>query len=388
MLTLSGKVINIKKDTSIRHVLSLTTNTNLPTALKAQKALLMKDGIGYVEGYKHYLIFDSNQIKLSSSIDHTILTNEFSYLDDGDVIAIGNKDRLRSIYRSSSEHNTFLVTEQCNHYCLMCSQPPKTVDDSWLLEEAMEAIRLIPRSAVTIGITGGEPTLYGQDFIKLVQHLKNWLPETALHILSNGRAFSDINFAKAYAEVNHRDVMIGIPIYSNDASRHDYVVQASNAFDETIRGILNLKKLNQRVEIRVVIHKQTIEGLVDLAEYIARNLLFVDQVALMGLEMMGFTRSNIEELWIDPIEYKDQLSSAVRVLRNYGVNVLVYNHQLCLINKDVEPNYVKSISDWKNEYATECEGCERKSECGGFFSSSIKYRYSSHIKPFITSNVQ
>ena len=382
MLTLSGKVITIKKDGNGRQVLSLTTNTNMPNALKAQKALLMKNGIEYVEGFKHYLIYESNQNKLPTNVDQTILSDEFSYLDDEDVVAIGGNDRIRSIYRSKSNHNTFLVTEQCNNYCLMCSQPPKTADDRWLLDESIEAIRLIPRSAATIGITGGEPTLYGKDFIRLIQHLKNWLPDTSVQVLSNGRAFEDINFAKAYADVDHNKIMVGIPVYSSDAARHDYVVQAKGAFDETIRGILNLKKLNQRVEIRVVIHKQTYEGLVDLAEYIARNLLFVDQVALMGLEMMGFTRSNLDSLWIDPIEYKDQLSKAVRVFRNYGMNVLVYNHQLCLINQDVEPNYVKSISDWKNEYAAECEGCTRKSECGGFFASCVKYRYSSHIKPF------
>jgi His-Xaa-Ser system radical SAM maturase HxsC len=199
-----------------------------------------------------------------------------------------------------------------------------------------------------LGITGGEPTLYGQDFIKLIQHLKNWLPETALHILSNGRAFADMNFSKTYADVNHKDSMLGIPVYSSDATRHDYIVQANNAFDETIRGILNLKKFNQKVELRVVIHKQTIDGLVDLAEYIARNLLFVDQVALMGLEMMGFTRANLDELWIDPFEYKDHLSRAVQILKSYGINVLVYNHQLCIVNKDFEANYVKSISDWKS----------------------------------------
>jgi len=383
MLTLSGRVINIKKDVDERQVLSLTTNTNMPDTLKQQKALLMKDGIEYVEGFKHYLIYESNRIKLPISENHSILTNEFSYLENDDVIAIGGKDRIRSIYRSKSNHNTFLVTEQCNNYCLMCSQPPKTADDRWLLDESIEAIRLIPRTTETIGITGGEPTLYGKDFIRLVQHLKNWLPETAVHVLSNGRAFSDIEFAKAYSDVDHKDIMLGIPVYSSDASRHDYVVQAKGAFDETIRGILNLKKLKQRVELRVVIHKQTYEGLVDLAEYIARNLLFVDQVALMGLEMMGFTRANIDSLWIDPIHYKDHLSKAVEVLRNYGINVLVYNHQLCLINKDVEPNYVKSISDWKNEYAVECQGCIRKSECGGFFASGVKFRYSSFIRPFL-----
>lgn len=382
MLTLSGKVINIRDHSNKRQIFCLTTNRSLPNVVKAQKALLMKDEIDYAEGYKHYFVFDSNRRKIPQKINYTVLTEEFKYLDNDDLVAVDSNDRLRSLYRSNSEHNTFLLTEQCNNYCLMCSQPPKTADDRWLLEEAFEAIRMIPRTAKTIGLTGGEPTLYGDDFINLLHHIKNYLPNTALHILSNGRSFANYKFAKSYADVNHQDVMIGIPIYSSDAVQHDYVVQAKGAFDETIRGILNLKKNNQRVEVRIVIHKQTFKGLVDLAEYIVRNLLFVDQVALMGLEMMGFTRSNLDALWIDPIEYKDHLSKAVQILSSYGMNVLVFNHQLCLVNSNVEPYYVKSISDWKNEYAEECVGCSRKHDCGGFFSSSIKYKYSPSIKPF------
>jgi len=382
MLTLSGKVINVGSEKVKRQIYSLTSNKYLPNALKSQKALLMKDGVEYVDGFGHYIVYDTKRNEIPKHVDHTVITEEFYYLDDEDIVAIDGNDRLRSLYRSKSDHNTFLLTEQCNNFCLMCSQPPKKKEDRWLLDEAFEAIRLIPRSAATIGITGGEPTLYGNDFIKLIDHFKSWLPNTALHILSNGRAFADYSFAKKYADVNHQDVMIGIPIYSYDAVTHDYVVQAKGAFDETIRGVLNLKKLNQRVEIRVVIHKQTYKDLVELAEFIGRNLLFVDQVALMGLEMMGFTRSNLDLLWIDPLEYKDELSKAVSILKNYGINVLVFNHQLCLVNKDIEPYYVKSISDWKNEYAKECDGCLRKEECGGFFSSSIKYKYSSSINPF------
>ena len=36
-----------------------------------------------------------------------------------------------------------------------------------------------------------------------------------------------------------------------------------------------------------------------------------------------------------PWEYKDSLSEAVNILNDYNVPVSVYNHQLCLINKDV-----------------------------------------------------
>ena len=113
-----------------------------------------------------------------------------------------------------------------------------------------------------------------------------------------------MTFAKQYAALQHPNIMIGIPIYSDDPVRHNYVVQSQGAFDETIQGVLNLKSLNQRVEIRIVIHRQTVDRLVETCRFIARNLLFVDHVALMGLEITGFTRPNLDLLWIDRMNIK------------------------------------------------------------------------------------
>lgn len=263
----------------------------------------------------------------------------------------------------------------------MCSQPPRDIDDSYLVDELLTAIPLMDRSTVEIGITGGEPTLLGEGLLKLIWSLKSFLPATAVHILSNGRKFSEMQLAKSIAEVQHADLMVGIPIYSDLSHIHDYVVQADGAFDETIRGILNLKTHGVKVEIRVVIHKQTYERLPQLATFLARNLLFVDHVALMGLEMTGFTKPNIEDLWIDPIEYQPQLVEAVETLARNRMRVSVYNHQLCLLDPRIWKYNVRSISDWKNEYMPECEPCTKKTECGGFFSSA-KFRYSKHIKAF------
>ncbi|MCY1300139.1 His-Xaa-Ser system radical SAM maturase HxsC [compost metagenome] len=274
------------------------------------------------------------------------------------------------------------MTEQCNHYCLMCSQPPKRADDSWLLDEIEALIPLIPKDTPEIGFTGGEPTLNRDRFLKILGLTQAYLPRTAVHVLSNGRSFADPAFAAAYARLGHHDLMVGIPLYSDDPSRHDYIVQAQGAFDETVRGILNLKRLGQRVEVRIVLHQQSIPRLRELCEFIARNLLFVDHVALMGLEMMGFTRANLDALWIDPADYRDVLSEAVAILARYRLNVSVYNHQLCLVNDDILPYYRKSISDWKNEYAPECLACARRAECGGFFASGVQHGYSKRLRPF------
>lgn len=386
MLTLSGRVVrrsDVLADIKEPRLYSLSTNALLPSSLRQKKAFLARDSSPAPAGFQHYFVLPSASQEGFPPEKTTCLGSEFSYFSDGDVVSLLPDGRIRSIFRANSNHNSILLTEQCNHYCLMCSQPPKRVDDSWLLNEAFEAIKMMPRETKEIGFTGGEPTVYGDGFIKLLQHTKSWLPQTSVHVLSNGRAFSDEAYARAYAQVEHPDLMIGIPIYSADPSVHDYVVQAKGAFDETVRGVLNLKRYGQRVEIRVVIHKQTCEGLSDLASFIARNLLFVDQVALMGLEHIGFARANIDTLWVDPVEYKDQLSEAVKILTSYGVRTAVYNHPLCLVNADILPVYVKSISDWKNEFAKECEPCRRKNECGGFFSSGIRNGYSKSITPFL-----
>jgi His-Xaa-Ser system radical SAM maturase HxsC len=388
MLTLSGRVIRIEAhpstgmqpDDNARGLYSLTSNSSLPPGLRRAKALLLKQKVDKVpSGYEHYFAFAGRPSGFTGG--WTVLGDEFRYLSEGDVVAL-RAGHLRALFRANSEHNSILLTEQCNNFCLMCSQPPKQVDDSWLLDEAIELVRLIPRDTRNLGITGGEPTVFGDRFVSLLSHIKNWLPAAALHVLSNGRRFADASFAAAYAAVDHPDLMIGIPVYSEDAARHDYVVQARGAFDETIRGILNLKKLKQRVEIRVVLHKQTTAGLPKLADYIARNLLFVDQVSLMGLEMMGFTRANLDALWIDPIEYREQLTETVRILKSYKIPTLIYNLPLCLVDPTVHDHYVKSISDWKNEYAPECSDCAKKHECGGFFSSSIRYGYSKSLRPY------
>jgi len=213
--------------------------------------------------------------------------------------------------------------------------------------------------------------------------MKAHLPNTALHILSNGRRFNDAGFAGAYAAIQHPDVMLGIPIYSSVSQVHDYVVQSDGAFDETVRGILNLKAYGQRVEIRVVIHRQNYRDLPMLANFIARNLTFVDHVALMGLEMTGFAKANIETLWIDPANYREELREAASLLDDHGLRTSIYNHQLCTVDRAVWPLAVRSISDWKNEYEPECEGCAVRDRCGGFFATG-RLRRSNHIRAIET----
>src|SRR5260370_39116757 len=91
---------------------------------------------------------------LAPEVRSVILPNDLDYLADGDVIRLWPKAQAaRVLYRRNSSHNHFLLTERCNHYCLMCSQPPKDVDDSWIVDDVLAAIPLIDPSTQEIGFT-------------------------------------------------------------------------------------------------------------------------------------------------------------------------------------------------------------------------------------------
>jgi len=320
---------------------------------------------------------------LSNSKNVFLLSEDFQYLAEGDIVRLNPESgNVSTVFRKNTPNNSILLTERCNHLCLMCSQPPKDVDDTWLLEDAFALVRMIPTDTPNIGFTGGEPTTYGNRFIELIETTKRNLPRTSVDVLTNGRAFKSESYAAKLGRVKHPDLQLGIPIYSDDPVRHDFIVQSEGAFDETLHGVLNLKRHGVRVEIRVVIHQQSLPRLVQTCEFIARNLLFVDHVALMGLEITGFTRANLEQLWVDPYEYRDTLSEAIEVLRAYGLSCSIYNHQLCLINDDVHDVCRQSISDWKNEFLPACDSCAKMRSCGGFFSSQVAFKHSEHIVPY------
>lgn len=306
----------------------------------------------------------------------------FDHLSENDIVAVHSDGAINTLYRINSVHNFLLFTERCNSNCLMCSQPPKNRNDiEYLFQLYRELIPFIPKDCFELGITGGEPTLMGNYFFQLLQQLQQELPDTELHCLTNGRTFAWPNIARRLGEMQLHRLMLGIPLYSDYYQQHDYIVQAKDAFNQTIQGLYNLATYNQRIEIRIVLHQQTIPRLVKLAKFIYKNLPFVEHIAFMGLEYQGYTPHNIDKLWVDPVKYMDQLGEAVHYLSDQGMSVSIYNAQLCLLPADLWQFNRKSISDWKNIYLDECSCCAKRNECGGLFASGEK-KHSMYLKAF------
>lgn len=371
LLRTRGKSININSD----EVKIVTRNISL---LNKDKVLIVEEIIQHLEG--DFIQLTESQIEPQFHFTGVYSVKTLNHLDEGDIVVISEDGNINTLYRINANQNTLMATERCNSNCLMCSQPPKDREDiPRLFEINSKLVRLIPKDCPELGISGGEPTLMGELFFDLLKLINLELPETSVHILTNGRTFAWDLLAKKLDEFDTSRIMFGIPLYSDFYQEHDYIVQAKDAFHQTILGIHNLERYNQRVEIRIVLHKQSIPRLRKLSEYIYKNLPFVEHVAFMGLEFIGYTPHNIEKLWIDPYEYQHTLADSVEYLSSKGLNVSIYNTPLCLLPKTSWEFARKSISDWKNDYMEECMKCSVKEQCGGFFSWNLK-KSSEYIK--------
>jgi His-Xaa-Ser system radical SAM maturase HxsC len=361
-------------------IVGIAAMSPLPLGERSKRIWVGTSAPTDVTGYRGIITIADNADETRIPKIHRV--REIDHITDGDIVVMEpGSGFVRSLYRPADKHNSIFTTERCNSNCVMCSQPPKDKDDiAELSERNLELVRLIDPAPPYLTITGGEPTLLGDKLFTLISTLGKKMPSTALHMLTNGRKFAWGDFTADFAAVNHPNLSLGIPLYSDVASEHDFVVQAKDAFDQTIMGLHQLARRGQRVEIRVVLHAKTVERLPELAEFIYRNLTFVEHVALMGLENIGYAPRNMNVLWADSHDYQDKLHEAVLILRRRAMNVSIYNHQLCVLKPELWKYAKKSISDWKNIYIEKCEGCELKDDCGGFFKWATKL-HSAHIHP-------
>lgn len=278
---------------------------------------------------------------------------------------------MKEKFEIESNSNVLFVTVQCNNHCIMCCQPPKQRDDfDYYFKKNVALIKSAPKETKEVCITGGEPTLAGDQFFELVRIVREQLPNTDIQILSNGRTFASHEFAHKLKEIGGDKVFVGVPLHSDYAGDHDIIAGRKGAFNETMLGLYNLGDEGIPVELRVVINKMNYQRLPQMAEYIFKNLYFVGWTAWMAMEDTGFATKNAKHIWIEPIDYIPQLCSAVKILSEWDFPTTIFNIPLCLLPEEYHQFATQSISDWKTKYIEICDGCALKDKCCGLFSTS------------------
>jgi His-Xaa-Ser system radical SAM maturase HxsC len=309
----------------------------------------------------------------NNSLEKTFQINDDLKLNEKDIVLL-ESEKGTILFNSKSCSNVLLLTEKCNCNCLMCPQPPNKTNSVDYVSLSESILKLIDQNTELIAITGGEPTLIWDDLVNILLKCNEYIPMAKICLLSNGRIFSDYAKAKVLSEIITDNIIVAVPLYADVSSIHDQIVRSPGAFWETTEGLFNLERANVHIEIRNVISKINYSRLPQWGEFVYRTFPFVDHLAIMGIEMYGNALINLDKTWIDPVDYNKELVKCIQVLNQRNMPVSIYNHQLCTLPKALWRFSSKAISEWKNIYLSECNGCIMKSHCGGFFESNRNFK--------------
>ncbi|TIS99177.1 MAG: His-Xaa-Ser system radical SAM maturase HxsC [Mesorhizobium sp.] len=284
---------------------------------------------------------------------------------NGDVLfVVPWRGTAHRIIRANSRHNTLLVTEQCDQLCVMCSQPPKKqhIDMFPFFETAV----LVSPKNSTIGISGGEPTLFKSELFDFLARAMSTRPDIDFHVLTNAQHFErdDLAFLR---RLDLTRILWGVPVYSSDTDVHDRIVAKPGAYDQVRRSLSLLCEAGAKIELRTVLMKPNARGLLDLAKFVTTALPFVDSWAIMQLENIGFARQNWDALFFDSSAGFDVVGKALDFAISRGIHTTLYNFPLCTVPTDYRAFAPSTISDWKRAYVADCADCSLRNECGGFF---------------------
>ncbi len=286
---------------------------------------------------------------------------------DGDVLlCIPDRSVIQRLFRRASNSNTLLLTERCDQLCVMCSQPPKNTDDAWRFPLYEQALMLTDSNTV-VGVSGGEPTLYKDALFGMIHRLSTYRPDLSYHILTNGQHFVVDDRPILNRLHGCTSIVWGIPLYSHQEETHDEIVGKKGAFRRVLDNLFLLASTNARIELRTVITALNLFDLPGLASFIAKNIPFIVDWALMGMEPIGYARANWKRLFFDHSVFPQPIINALEISALHDIPCHLYNIPRCTIPEGYRRYCVDSISDWKKKYLTVCDGCSERTLCCGFF---------------------
>jgi His-Xaa-Ser system radical SAM maturase HxsC len=284
---------------------------------------------------------------------------------DGDIVLVQPQaGRAERLLRAGSRHNSLLVTERCDQLCVMCSQPPKKThhDRFNLLERAC----LLAEPHSLIGVTGGEPTLYKEQLLAMVERVLGARPDLEFHILSNGQHFEAEDVERLRHPLWQR-VSWGIPLYAPLPELHDSIVGKQGAFARLEESLVHLLVAGARIELRTVLLAVNRSVLPRLARHIASRLRFIEVWSIMQLENIGFAKNRWRDLYVDHAADFGAIAAALDEAALRDVRAQLFNFPRCTVPAAYRPYAAASISDWKRKYMPPCGDCREKDRCCGFF---------------------
>lgn len=222
-----------------------------------------------------------------------------------------------------------LLGWKCNNNCIFCSVGHKFPENKvkpW--SEVKKHIDYAKEvNAGTFSFSGGEPTIFSC-LIKGIKYAKSIGIKT-IEVQSNGRMFSYMDFAKKVVDAGASRFLVSL--HGDNAELVDRMNRVAGSFDQTVRGLKNLKELGiENLRFSTVISRFNYDVLPRIMRFLLKfgpmgihvGYVIVDGNAFKYLKTVMPPRM---------CEVAPYIKDAIRVVKGAGTEVWVYSLPYCLL---------------------------------------------------------
>jgi MoaA/NifB/PqqE/SkfB family radical SAM enzyme len=288
---------------------------------------------------------------------------------------------LQTAQQAVPERIDLKVGFACNNRCRFCVQGRKRERygrrETSELTEILEQNRARHRGVV---FTGGEPCLH-PDLAKLAATARE-LGYESIQVQSNGRMFAYLSLCRELIAAGVTE--FSPALHGHCAACHDHLTGVAGSYEQTLRGISNLKGLGQWVVTNSVITRSNFRHLAQLAEVLIEygvdqyQLAFVHPVGSAGPDANFASVVPRFELLVGPLHRALELglSARRRVMTEAVPYCFMGGYEQLVGERIMPPTRIFDAEGVIDNYQTYrlgegkakgpvCAGCAREPECEG-----------------------
>ncbi|TFG06732.1 radical SAM protein [Candidatus Thorarchaeota archaeon] len=246
------------------------------------------------------------------------------------------------------------VTYRCNNKCRFCyAYSPYRESEEMTTDEIKKVMDIIADDAhvPSLSFTGGEPTLR-DDLFQLTRYGRE--KGLRMNLITNGRRCSDKDFVSKLVEAGLNSAQVSIE--GPDPETHDYIVGAPGAFEQTVKGIKNLRETDIYTHCNTTICRPNVDKLEELVDFHADEL----GLTYFSMNMVIYTGTAAklrEELQIKYTEIGDIVRRVKKRASKKGVQFVWYAPTpVCVFNPIAHGLGAKSCACCDGLLSVDAEG--------------------------------
>lgn len=273
--------------------------------------------------------------------------------------------------------NNITLNCKCNNDCFFCSCH---TEEKNFGEVMLEISHLKKKGHKSVIFSGGEP-LIRKDIINLIMYAKKSGMDK-IHIVTNGRMLHYNGFVKKIIEAGANS--FSILLIHTDPNTNDNITKCPKSLQQTLDGILNLKKFKVPIQINIPIIKQNSQNLIKLLE-LAKSL-GVDSLIFSLI----YTKDNMNMPYISDLNRT--LSRVLDLGKRNNISVSIKDLPLCnsggIYRYNAEEVGLCFTQSANKSKAEQCRFCKFEDKCNGIFSDYLKERSGFELTPITEKTKQ